>query len=54
MRPRHLFIFQQCANEQLLLLSNLKMLIAVGNVNVTVPYLSSYEIESLITNIATL
>ena len=41
-------------NEQRVLLSNLKLLIAVRNGDFTLPYLSSCEIECLITNIATL
>ena len=41
-------------NEQRVLLSNLKMLIAVRNGDFTLPYLSSSEIECLITDIATL
>ena len=41
-------------NEQRLLLSNLKWLIAVRNGNLILPYISSYEFECLITNIATL
>ena len=41
-------------NEQRVLLSNLKMLTAVRNGDLTLPYLSSYEIECLITNMATL
>ena len=41
-------------NEQRVLLSNLKMLIAVRNGDFTLRYLSSYEIECLITEIATL
>ena len=41
-------------NEQRLLLSNFKMLIAVRNRDFTLPYLSSSEIECLITDIATL
>ena len=41
-------------NEQRVLLSNLKVLIAVRNGDYTLPYLLSCEIESLITNIATL
>ena len=41
-------------NEQRVLLSNLKLLIAVRNGDFTLPYLSSSEIECLITNIATL
>ena len=41
-------------NEQRVVLSNLKVLIAVRNGDLTLPYLSSYEIECLITNIATL
>ena len=41
-------------NEQRVLLSNLKMLIAVRNGNFTLPYLSSSEIDCPITNIATL
>ena len=41
-------------NEQRVLLSNLKLLIAVRNGDFNLPYLSSYEIECLITNIATL
>ena len=41
-------------NEQRVLLSNFKMLIAVRNGDFAVPCLSSYEIECLITNIATL
>ena len=41
-------------NEQRMLLSNLKMFIAVRNGDFTLPYLSSYEIEYLITDIATL
>ena len=41
-------------NEQRVLLSNLKLLIAVRNGDFTLPYLSSYEIECLIRNIATL
>ena len=41
-------------NEQRGLLSNLKMLIAVRNGDYTLPYLSSSEIECLITDIATL
>ena len=40
-------------NEQRELLSNLKLLIAVRNGDFTLPYLSSYETECLITNIAT-
>ena len=41
-------------HEQGVLLSNLKMLLAVRNGDFTVPYLSSYEIECLITAIATM
>ena len=41
-------------NEQPVLLSKLKLLIAVRNGEFTLPYLSSYEIKCLITNIATL
>ena len=41
-------------NEQRVLLSNLKLLIAVRNGDFILPYLPSYEIECLITNIATL
>ena len=41
-------------NEQRVLLSNLKLLIAVRNGNFTLPYLSSSEIECLITDIATI
>ena len=41
-------------NEQRVLLSNLKLLIAVRNGDFTLPYLSSSEIECLITDIATL
>ena len=41
-------------NEQCVLLSNLKVLIAVRNEDFTLPYLASYEIEFRITNIATL
>ena len=41
-------------NEQRMLLSNLKLLIAVRNGDFTLPYLSSSEIECLITIIATL
>ena len=41
-------------NEQRVLLSNLKMLIAFRNRDFTLPYISSYEIECLITDIATL
>ena len=41
-------------NEQRVLPSNLKMLIAVRNGDFTLPYFSSYEIECLITDIATL
>ena len=41
-------------NEQRLLLSNLKLLIAVRNGDFTLPYLSFYKIECLITNLATL
>ena len=41
-------------NEQRVLLSNLKLLIAVRNGDFTLPYFLSYEIECLITNIATL
>ena len=41
-------------NEQRVLLSNLKLLIAVRNGDFTLLYLSSYEIECLITDIATL
>ena len=41
-------------NEQRVLLSNLKMLIAVRNGVFTLPYLSSSGIDCLITNIATL
>ena len=41
-------------NEQRVLLSNLKMLIAVRNGDFTLPYLSSSEIECLITDITTL
>ena len=41
-------------NEQRVLVSILKLLIAVRNGDFTLPYLSSYEIEYLITNIATL
>ena len=40
-------------NEQRVLLSNLKLLIAVRNGDLTLPYLSTYEIEYLITDIAT-
>ena len=40
-------------NEQLVLLSNLKLLIALRNGDFTLLYLSFYEIECLITNIAT-
>ena len=39
-------------NEQGVLLSNLKMLIAIRNGDSTLPYLSSSEIECLITDIA--
>ena len=41
-------------NEQRMLLSNLIMLIAVRNGDFTLPYLSSSEIECLITVIATM
>ena len=41
-------------NEQRVLLSNLKMLIAVGNGDFTLPYLSSSEIDCVIIYIATL
>ena len=41
-------------NEQRVLLSKLKLLIAVRNGDFTLPYLSTSEIERLITNIATL
>ena len=41
-------------NEQCALLSNLKLLIAVKKGEFTLHYLSSYGIEYLITNIATL
>ena len=41
-------------NKQRVLLSNLKMLIAVRNGDFTLPYLSSSEIECLITDIATM
>ena len=41
-------------NEQSVLLSNLKMLLAVGNGDFTLPHLSSSEIECLITEIATM
>ena len=40
-------------NEQSVLLSNLKMLIAIRNEDFTLPHLSSSEIECLITDIAT-
>ena len=41
-------------NKQRVLLSNLKLLIAVRNGDFTLPYLSSSEIECLITDIATM
>ena len=41
-------------NKQGVLLSNLKMLIAVRNGDFILPYLSSSEIECLITDIATM
>ena len=41
-------------NEQRVLLSNLEMLIAVRNGDFTLPYLLSYDIECLITNLAAL
>ena len=41
-------------HEQHVLPSSLKLLIAVRNGDFTLPYLSSYEIECLITNIAIL
>ena len=41
-------------DEQRVLLLNLKLLIAVRNGDFTLLYLSSYEIEYLITNLATL
>ena len=41
-------------NEQRVLLSNLEMLIAVRNGDFTLPYLQSYDIECLITNLAAL
>ena len=41
-------------NEQRVLPSNLKLLIAVRNGDFTLTYLPSNEIECLITNIATL
>ena len=41
-------------NEQSVLLSNLKMLLAVRNGDFTLPHLSSSEIECLITDIATM
>ena len=52
-------IYQQCTllmklNEQHVLLSNLKLLTAVRNGDMTLAYLSSYEIECLIASIATL
>ena len=40
--------------EQRLLLPNLKMLIAVRNGDFTLPYLTTYEIDCLITDIATM
>ena len=41
-------------NEQRVLPLHLKLLVAVRNGDFSLPYLSSYEIECLITNIATL
>ena len=41
-------------NEQRVLLSILKLLIAVRNGDFNLPYLLAYEIECLITNIAKL
>ena len=59
MKSRQILAYQHCptvyfTNEQRVLLSNLKMLITVRNGDFTLPYLSSYEIECLIRNIATL
>ena len=41
-------------NEQSVLLSNLKMLLDVRNGDFTLPHLSAFEIECLITDIATM
>ena len=41
-------------NEQIVLLSNLKMLLDIRNGDFTLPHLSSSEIECLITDIATM
>ena len=53
MRSHQLLIYQQSllylTNEQHVLLSNLKMRIAVKNRDVNLPYPSIYEIECLIT-----
>ena len=58
MKSRQILAYQKCTlvltNEQSVLLSTLKMLIAVSNGDFRLPYLSSYEIECLITDIATL
>ena len=47
----HLYVL---THEQGVLLSNLKMLIAVRNGDFTLTYLSSSEIECLITDITTM
>ena len=57
MKSHQILAYQKCTkvtNEQRVLLLNLKLLIAVKNGDFILPYLSSSEIECLITDIATL
>ena len=55
MKSRQILAYQKCSllMNNLMLLSNLKLLMAVRNGDFTLLYLSFYEIECLITNIAT-